>query len=997
MPGLFIKNGERRNATLLFADMKGFTHLSEYMDPEEMDSLMNKIFGTFEEIIQNYGGYVEKYIGDALVAVFGVKELHDDDPFRAVKAALEFLHRIKNLALDLKKDSVEFAFRIGIHYGQVATGKRGKFDVVTGHAMAIAQRLEAAAEPNSILVSDAVYELCKTDFAFTGPFSFQVKGKLEPITAWKVEINQDMPPAIDEPFIGRKEILDELVKIYIKDDNKVVTGRYILAETGSGKTRLIQAFIERITHYPDFNAPILKATAQRFRTMRYATVLDIITGYLGLDSFSSPEIIEKHLLKIPGIQSKYIKDFLTFISEKETDSSVTNIVLTLFAIFSCIMDQYENSMYSCLIFIDNAQDLDRLSREFFKYYFKNGKIKPFIIMSGKEYPQKIHDAFPEIKLIKLPPLTPDETKELIHYYWPECPENLQSLIIAQSLGMPLFIKEYTLYAKKHKDLSHLPETIQNIFLSSLQRYNEETREFIKKVSVFLHHFSESDSKVIIKKTGGNPDAVPEILHTLVQDGILIKEGDFYRFSLDVHRKAVYDSLLNHNKKIIHGIIADLLIDRPKHNKVRLIIHLIKSDRWNDAAQIMLKDPLRTYMYEYLNHIDIIYKNLEKNDKDTAIQLLILKSAMYFNSGKIEDAENELKRIMKIAITEHNDTCMGFAYHMICAYNVMSYALQKAVFTGEKAIYYYTKDKKNSRSIQNILRYLSFSEAERQNFKEATELIESMKQYGELDLFEYNSALADLQTLSGEYTRALKTIESLTDSEEEYSHFVARFFGLDLKLKILWQLCDFENLGKESRRLIESRMLSESSMAQAYAMLAASLYKCCDADAATENFLQADYYIQHIKNDFDRVDALRTLSLCQYVSGNLHETEVYAQEALALGLRHSCYYPTFTVLMVLVQIYVDRNNSESAKFYLTEASYFLSTGFLLPAKDLILYYYYAAILGTAENIEKFKKLAWNLLQDEKARIQTHNTVKEFLSIRHFNEIDSLFSGAENNER
>ncbi|HQG39681.1 MAG TPA: adenylate/guanylate cyclase domain-containing protein [Spirochaetales bacterium] len=176
MPGLFIKNGERRNATLLFADMKGFTHLSEYMDPEEMDSLMNKIFGTFEEIIQNYGGYVEKYIGDALVAVFGVKELHDDDPFRAVKAALEFLHRIKNLALDLKKDSVEFAFRIGIHYGQVATGKRGKFDVVTGHAMAIAQRLEAAAEPNSILVSDAVYELCKTDFAFTGPFSFQVKG-----------------------------------------------------------------------------------------------------------------------------------------------------------------------------------------------------------------------------------------------------------------------------------------------------------------------------------------------------------------------------------------------------------------------------------------------------------------------------------------------------------------------------------------------------------------------------------------------------------------------------------------------------------------------------------------------------------------------------------------------------------------------------------------------------------------------------------------------------
>ena len=996
MPNLFIKNGERRNATLLFADMKGFTNLSEAMDPEEMDALMNKIFGTFEEIIQNYGGYVEKYIGDALVAVFGVKELHDDDPFRAVTAASEFLQRIKHLAVEYKKEPIELAFRIGIHYGQVATGKRGKFDVVTGHAMAVAQRLESAAEPNSILVSSAVYELCKTDFAFTGPFTFQVKGKLEPITAWKVEIDHDLPTALDEPFFGRKEILDELVRLYIKDDNKVVTGRYILAETGSGKTRLIQAFIERISKYPDFNAPILKATAQRFRTMRYAAVLDIITGYLGLDSYAPPELIEKKLSELPGLNIKHVMDFITFISEKDTETQVSDIVLTLFAIFSCIMDQYEHSIYSCLIFIDNAQELDRLSREFFRYYFKNGKIKPFIIMSGKEYPQKIHDAFPEIKLIKLPPLSPEEAREVINYYWPECSENLKALIIAQSMGRPLFIKEYTLYAKKHRDLSHLPETIQNIFLSSLQRYNEETREFIKKVSVFLHHFSESDCKEIISRTGGNPQNVSKILTTLVDDGVIIREGDYYRFSLDVYRKAVYDSLLNHNKKIIHSIIADLILSRPKHNKVRLIIHLIRSERWEDAAQIMLKDPLRTYMYEYLNHIDTIYKYLEKSDKDTAIQLLILKSAIFFNSGKIEDAEKELKRIMKIAITENNDTCMGFAYHMICAYNVMSYSLQKAIFTGKKAIYYYSKGKKNIRSIQNILRYLSFSEAERQNFNEAFHLVESMKLYEELDLFEYTTALADLQTISGDYSGALKTIESLTDTEAEYSHFVARFFGLDLKLKILWQLCEFEKLGKEARRLIESRMLSESSMAQAYAMLGTALYKCCEPNSATENFLQADYYIQHIKNDFDRVDALRTLSLCQYVCGNLHEAETYAQEALALALRHSCYYPTFTILMVLVQLNVDQGKETTAKFYLTEASYLLSTGFLLPAKDLILYYYYSAVLGTAENLEKTKRLAWNLLQDEKARLQTSEAVQEFLSIRHFSEVDALFSGVESNE-
>ena len=87
-----LKTGERRNASVLFSDMKGFTALSESMDPEEMDSLMNRVFALFESIIKKYDGVVEKYIGDALVAVFGVPRVHEDDAFRAVTAALEFHH-----------------------------------------------------------------------------------------------------------------------------------------------------------------------------------------------------------------------------------------------------------------------------------------------------------------------------------------------------------------------------------------------------------------------------------------------------------------------------------------------------------------------------------------------------------------------------------------------------------------------------------------------------------------------------------------------------------------------------------------------------------------------------------------------------------------------------------------------------------------------------------------------------------------------------------------
>ena len=106
---------------------------------------MTRIFGIFERIIKSHGGAVEKYIGDALVAVFGVPELHEDDPSRAIHAALEFLSSVKEENKRLTSRSLALSFRTGINTGLITTGRRGEFDVVTGHAMNVAQRLEAAA------------------------------------------------------------------------------------------------------------------------------------------------------------------------------------------------------------------------------------------------------------------------------------------------------------------------------------------------------------------------------------------------------------------------------------------------------------------------------------------------------------------------------------------------------------------------------------------------------------------------------------------------------------------------------------------------------------------------------------------------------------------------------------------------------------------------------------------------------------------------------------
>ena len=92
-----LKKGQRIEATLVFADMKDFTKMTENLDPEDVDKIMNEVFYHFEKIINSYEGWVEKYIGDALVAVFGAKIVHEDDPSRAINASLDFLESLKNL------------------------------------------------------------------------------------------------------------------------------------------------------------------------------------------------------------------------------------------------------------------------------------------------------------------------------------------------------------------------------------------------------------------------------------------------------------------------------------------------------------------------------------------------------------------------------------------------------------------------------------------------------------------------------------------------------------------------------------------------------------------------------------------------------------------------------------------------------------------------------------------------------------------------------------
>jgi class 3 adenylate cyclase len=170
--------------TVHFSDMKGFSGLLEHFDPEALDSLMAGVFSRFEAIVRAHGDEVEKYIGDAMVAIFGYPTLHEDDPVRAVEAALEIAavlehpERVTARGGDGHVRTVHqpLSFRTRVHSALAAMGKWGGQDVVTGHGMAVAARLQAAAPEGGILVPEAVRDRYVKRFLYGVRQALELKG-----------------------------------------------------------------------------------------------------------------------------------------------------------------------------------------------------------------------------------------------------------------------------------------------------------------------------------------------------------------------------------------------------------------------------------------------------------------------------------------------------------------------------------------------------------------------------------------------------------------------------------------------------------------------------------------------------------------------------------------------------------------------------------------------------------------------------------------------------
>jgi class 3 adenylate cyclase/tetratricopeptide (TPR) repeat protein len=240
----------RKVVTVLFSDVTGSTSLGERLDPESMRRVMTRYFDEMRAALEAHGGTVEKFIGDAVMAVFGVPVVHEDDAHRALRAAAEMRDRLARLNAELERDfGVRLENRTGVNTGEVVVGDGNA--LATGDAVNVAARLEQAAASGQILVGAATRALVRDQAQLEQVEPLEVKGKAEPVAAFLLHAvaGQAEPSArrLDVPIVGRERELRLLLEAFERSAGERSCHLFtILGPAGVGKSRLVSELLDRV-------------------------------------------------------------------------------------------------------------------------------------------------------------------------------------------------------------------------------------------------------------------------------------------------------------------------------------------------------------------------------------------------------------------------------------------------------------------------------------------------------------------------------------------------------------------------------------------------------------------------------------------------------------------------------------------------------------------------------------------------------------------------------
>jgi adenylate cyclase len=299
---------DRRPATVLFADLTGFTALSERLDPEDVRMLQSELYEELRAALTRFGGFMEKFVGDAAMAMFGAPVAHEEDPERALRAALDMHARVVALSARWERRlGRPLTLHVGVNTGRVVAGTIGTTEgayAVTGDTVNTAARLQSAAEPGETLVSRATYLLTHHAFVFEPRGTVTLKGKTEPVPVYRLVGVQERPRSargleahgLRTPLVGRDDDMKQMLAAFdlaLRGRSQVVS---LIGEAGAGKSRLVEEFLERIRVRPEAHIlTIRQAVCSSLGEQPYGVIATFIRQGYGVVPTDPMEVAQRKI------------------------------------------------------------------------------------------------------------------------------------------------------------------------------------------------------------------------------------------------------------------------------------------------------------------------------------------------------------------------------------------------------------------------------------------------------------------------------------------------------------------------------------------------------------------------------------------------------------------------------------------------------------------------------------------------------------------------------
>nr|MBA2251662.1 AAA family ATPase [Nitrospirales bacterium] len=313
--------GERRQATVLFSDLSGYTAMNEHLDPEEVEAIMRRIKNHAVRIVESHEGIVNQFVGDEVMALFGICAAHEDDPLRAVRTALELHAVVRAMSPEVDaRIGQPLRMRTGIHTGLIVTNSRDTRDGlygITGETVITGVRLKTEAEPNEILVSPQTHRLIAPYFETEELPAVRVKGKAELLRPYRalrpLPVRSRFEASARRGFTRYTGRQDELAVLYgclertIRGEGQFIT---VMGEAGVGKSRLLHEFISSLGRE---HVSVLQGTCHAHgSTTSYLPFLDTLRRELNVvEGRSREEVLDTAVATLTALGPS-LKAYLPF-------------------------------------------------------------------------------------------------------------------------------------------------------------------------------------------------------------------------------------------------------------------------------------------------------------------------------------------------------------------------------------------------------------------------------------------------------------------------------------------------------------------------------------------------------------------------------------------------------------------------------------------------------------------------------------------------------------